>query len=284
MLKQLDKGRILNKLIIYEDFDFKNNMHVVNWLSKASRSKEEKIWFYRFLDRVLLYAEKPEIDEVFFNIQKQKIPSIGACLAIINNHQGVINARTDDFFAQKTSNALHCWVDDNCDIQEDLVEVKHFFCESQISDLSSLDKNDKKNNISSGQDLWEQWEVLFPNLIKCGDVKENLYSHSNKYHIDLVVERLNVLQNYFAEKRKPYFYKDLIDLGLNVSDETPKTKDSSICEEDHTFILPNGEKEVFWLHIKFNTDVLVRLHFKPKDMNHCYIAHIGRHLKTSSNI
>lgn len=283
-LRELDKRNILDKLIVYNEFNFNNNELLNRWLKSPTRTKEERSWYYRFIDRHLEEVNKPELDEAFVNVGSLSYSSIGICHAIINKHPGILNIQSDDFWIQKSSKVLHRWLDENCDFLENYIDVNQFFDMEQISDLELLEDSNRLKNISSGQDLWEQWNSFFPNLIPCGDVKENLYARSNKYHLDLVVEKLKILQKYFANKSKAYFYRDLRDLGLDVVDETPSTKKESECEESHTFLLPNGEKDVFWLHIRFDTDVLVRLHFKPKDMNNCYIAHIGFHLKTYTDV
>lgn len=282
LLNKLNKKKLLDALVVFKDFDFRNNTFFKKWLEDPKRKKDERRWFYSFLERSVQYVDQFSSEEVFFDIDSKKYNSVGACCAVVQKKYGIVNVSSNSHWMETVANVCFRSLDGNCDIQESSTSVKQIYDDSQIEQLVPLNRSEKIKNISSGQDLWDQWEIFFPNLIKCGDVEKDLRNHPNKYHIDLVIKRLEILQNYFANKTKSFNLQDLIDLGLEVSNESRKTKE--LCKESHTFKLPDGKSELFWLHAKFNTDVLVRLHFLPKDMNYCYVAHIGEHLLTSSDV
>ena len=133
--------------------------------------------------------------------------------------------------------------------------------------------------ITSGQDLWEKREKLYPNLIFCENVKDNLYQDSEKYHIMNVMTRLNRLQQYFSAYDGRYEPKKL---GMNARTESDTVKKEPSLKNLRLFRKPDGSEEFFFNHIGFSGKYSGgRIYFLPDDANKkCFIGYIGRHLPT----
>ncbi len=157
-------------------------------------------------------------------------------------------------------------------------EIENF---SLINDYSKLiDENNLiiMSNISSGIDLWNKREELFPNLFFCGITKEQIYDLYDKSEIEAIIKKLFILQDYF----KSADYYD----GRKISarDESDSVKNDDKLKQQRLFELPNGEKKYFYEHISLNTiSGAKRIHFLPCCSNKiAYIGYIGKHLKTAN--
>lgn len=70
--------------------------------------------------------------------------------------------------------------------------------------------------ITSGQDLWEKREDLYPNLVFCKNVKDQMYSNSEKVNLNAIMLRLNPLQEYFNNYGGVFNAKDMgFELEMN---------------------------------------------------------------------
>ena len=133
--------------------------------------------------------------------------------------------------------------------------------------------------ISSGQDLWESREKLYPNLVLCNNVKDQLYHDSEKTHIFAVMKRLQHLQNYFSQHHESY---NPDELGFDARTESESVKTNPKLRNDRKFRLPDGTEEYFFDHIGFTGKYKGgRIYFLPDCKNQrCYIGYVGQHLST----
>lgn len=131
------------------------------------------------------------------------------------------------------------------------------------------------------RNLWSKREKLFPNLILCGEVREQIEMIGNSGHFNQIIERLKELNSAIANWTQGSFNYNHINqtTSLRISPESDQTMRKFGSER--VFSLPNGGTETFELHIKTGD---LRFHFLPDNVNRkVFIGYIGSHLNTISN-
>lgn len=124
--------------------------------------------------------------------------------------------------------------------------------------------------------LWNWKEVLFPNLILCEEVEDQIANLGNSSHFRQVVERLRILDGFVQSWNSGNFsYQELNkNTSLRVSPESETTMNK--YGDQRVFSLPDGSRKTFELHIKTGD---LRFHFYPCNRDYLiYIGYIGPHL------
>jgi len=162
------------------------------------------------------------------------------------------------------------------------------FSTTKISDAKWIINNDtfqvfKNNNLWSinYKNLWLKRELLFPNLILCGEVEEQIYQIGTSSHFNQIVNKLKEFNTAIQDwKNGNFSYKEINQkYALIISPESDQTM--AKYKNERKFRLPTGDSEYCELHIKAGD---LRFHFYPNNSNrNVYIAYIGPHLSTISN-
>lgn len=131
------------------------------------------------------------------------------------------------------------------------------------------------------RNLWSKRDKLFPNIILCGEVEEQISKIGNSGYFNQIVQRLRDFNMAISEWKSGVFnYRDINNrFPLRISPESDRTMDrfgnERICN------LPNGGTALFMLHIKTGD---LRFHFYPDNTNRkVYVGYIGPHLNTVTN-
>ncbi len=134
-----------------------------------------------------------------------------------------------------------------------------------------------EDTLKQGQDLWEQRQIILPNLILCPEVEGHLKKLGSSLDFTRALDRLQKLNHYVGDlKNNQLGDKNYADYGLTVSGETKLTMDN--YGGKRKFRLPNGRREIFEDHIKIGGSL--RIHFWVGANNTFYIGYIGVHLRT----
>lgn len=134
--------------------------------------------------------------------------------------------------------------------------------------------------ITDGQTLWSQRDTLFPHLILCGKVNEQLQKLGTSKRINQIREKLTILNQFASKWQNGAFNLDALNqCAIVASPESPSTLSKFGAFRE--FYLPSGKRELFSLHIKTGD---LRIHFLPDDQNNkIYVGYIGPHLRTVTN-
>ncbi|UII21654.1 hypothetical protein [Fulvivirga ligni] len=139
-------------------------------------------------------------------------------------------------------------------------------------------KNGLLENISF-RNFWEKRVQLFPALIICTQVRQQVEQLGNSPSFYQIIDRLKTL-NHICNgwKKGDFSYKLINDTSsLNISPESQSTMQQ--FGEERRFRMPNGGTQIFELHIKTG---LFRFHFYPdNNTKKIYIGYIGPHLRTT---
>ncbi|MBD5447713.1 MAG: hypothetical protein HDR32_08280 [Treponema sp.] len=253
---------------------------IQNWLNDSKIDYENKIFLRSLVGKYFSSVEAP-LTDAKIELNGKVYVSKGAGLAFDRGCDYILSLNTNSIWNKENIFFNFETINEN----DELITVKKEL--SQISGIISLQKvaltNRKKsfNTISSGQDLWEQWDSLFPNLIKCDITKHCLYENPERNHIAKIIEQLDTLNTYFSSLQDTFSFAELKKLGINVSDESDTVKQKPNLKKHRCVKLPDGTKEYFFYHAKFFGKFETRLYFLPiKNTKKCYIGYIGKHLKT----
>lgn len=260
-------------------FAFSPYYGIQEWLKDPYVQGSYKQFFRTIYGKRCSYiAPNDFVNEFEVEMDNEKFISIG-CLAACEMKEYIISLETHKIWENiKVNGTLK-------KISED---AEYEIIKDQV--ISNLSRNDHLNhvekmlldqsfsNITSGQDLWESREALFPNLIFCNSVKDQLYNDSEKFHIGQIIKKLKRMQEYFSEYNGAYNPNIL---GLDARTESESVKNTPELKEQRLFLKPDGTKAYFYNHVGFTGKYCGRIHFLPDDVNKlCFIGYIGKHLKT----
>ena len=131
------------------------------------------------------------------------------------------------------------------------------------------------------RNFWSKKAKLFPNLIMCGQVQNQIAQIGNSGYFTQIIDRLKDFNEAIGNWENGNFsYRDVnANYALRISPESDKTMDKygneRICQ------LPDGGTDYFELHIKTGD---LRFHFLPNNASKkVYVGYIGPHLSTITN-
>lgn len=284
ILNILKKEKLLSNLFIPRDFlsyYIAENYTINNWLCDHTVNMNHRQFFRACVGKANFYGVENLNGEVEFQISDNSIKGIGATFSKEHFEEPIIvSIVTHKFWEQEKVNGIYERLTDDAEVQKREIELVNIFKGFDLENYRKNKRDDIYKNISSGQDLWEKRNMLFPNLTFCESVKNQLYEDSEKYHIIKVMERLQKLQDYFVENHERY---DPIEMGMNARTESETVKRNSTLKKLRLFRMPSGKEEYFFDHISFTSGKYSagRIHFLPEvDNNNCYIGYIGNHLPT----
>lgn len=124
------------------------------------------------------------------------------------------------------------------------------------------------------EDLWNRRDELFPHLVFCQEVKDQLFSiQRGDAHFQSLIERLFQLQKYFGNWESGSFEKSAFAKCNPTSNATRET-----YGRRYYFTCPDGMKVFCGWHL-YLTPGAWRIYFHPDaDKRRCIIGHIGAKL------
>lgn len=253
---------------------------IAEWLKDSTVSKEEKRFLYLIWDKNCMYIEKEDYcNEFILDIDGKSYNGLGLGYAL-EADRNVLSISSNKIFQRDKIDGLYNQLDELTEkIVPEHKTIDNLYSERKIDDIKQSIKSEVLRAISSGQDLWEKRSALFPNLIFCNSVKDQLYRDPEKQHIICIIKRLEKLQEYFGK----YTHYDIKDIRCNARNESLTVQSDPKLKEMRKFKIPDGSYRYFFDHISFTGKFRGgRIYFLPDKDNSkvCYIGYIGRHLKT----
>lgn len=280
--------KVLNATKIIDDIVFPSDFYstflydeygISQWLYDNDVPQTRKQFLRRYLDKYRNSFDRSCIEgEFLVSIDEKNHNAIGCTFALERNLP-LFSLATHDFWKSKSISGNYVFLNHNGEVQSEQRSVDNISTIASEADIVQIQRDKVLKGISSGQDLWEAREKLYPNLVFCNSVKDQLYRDSEKFHILAVMKRLQHLQNYFSQYHEKY---DADELGFDARTESETVKKSSDLSDKRKFRLPDGTEKYFYDHIGFSGKYSGgRIHFLPDCKNRsCYIGYIGQHLPT----
>jgi len=263
-------------------FIMTSNYGIKDWLNDPYVKRNHKQFFRIVCGKKCSFIVESDygLSEFTVSINDCNISGIG-CLAAYEMNENTISLNTCEIWSGEKIKGFYRTLDeDTGEERSEKAEIRNISTRDHLACIQKHISQDVYMSISSGQDLWEAKECLFPNLEFCESVKDQLYSDPEKFHIDQVLKKLMRLQEYFFQYDGVYNCKNL---GLNARTESDSVKNNPELSAMRYFKKPDGSSDYFYNHIGFSGKYCGRIHYLPDDANKkCIIGYIGKHLRTSN--
>jgi len=259
-------------------FGVPGNYGIKDWLKDSQVSQNHKQLFRTIINKSHYIRLDNFVNEFIVTISESTFSGIGLVYAA-ETDSSVLSIATDEIWLKNEIEGKHLQIDEDANLISTDEKIRNIVDPDDIDKLEDDQRLTMCNQISSGQDLWEQRGLLFPNLVFCDGVKDQLYADPERFHILRIMSRLKRLQEYFESCDDFY---DAKDLGMDARTESETVKTNPDLKQMRCFKTPDGREEYFFDHIGFHGKFSGgRIHFLPhKDKNKCYIGYIGKHLPT----
>lgn len=166
--------------------------------------------------------------------------------------------------------------DENEDLIDERLEIIHASRSNHVQEHSDWINNRIRSRVVNGLELWNRKDELFPNLIFCEAVSEQLQSLGAENPIlQLVKNRLSELEDYCKGWTDEIFEPKIL---RNVSPESQVTLQNPKYNKERTFLCPDGKERVFSWHAKLSFGW--RIYFFPNEQRKMIVGYVGCHLKT----
>lgn len=281
------KDMIQNDVILldqeYVSFLLAPNYRIEQWRNDAEVDIEVKRRFRSLIQHSAVYNSEDfqmEHEEMICSeFRHQERESRGCQLAY--ELEGVaVSFLSDDFWKSPVIEGIYRNIEDDGEIIEIEAEVRNVSCKENIDIFEQYyrQRSDiyNRKTFKSGNDILENKDALFPNLIFCDTALRQLRYDVGSSEVSQVYKKLMELQREAELLNGPFRAEYL----------TKATPESSITlqqfEEEHTFRLPDGRNQIFSWHIRFTGSYAGRIFFEPvSGQNQIYIGHIGQKLPTA---
>lgn len=263
------------KQLMTDSFSVCYTIH--DWLKDPRVPQKEKAFFRTLINRGnLLRQEDFYGSEFFLTIENKQVSALG-CLAAYEQDSFVVSFLTADLWKKEYLSGCYVslWEEE---YREGNAEVRNCSAYEHIEKIEREERNRNRLHISSGDELWEKREALYPHLIFCEQVKEQLKEARISLYVQNIMKRLQILEDYFAVYQG-IFEKEKLGFGCRYESES--VQNDRKLRELRRFKTPYGEEKYFYWHISFPGNFPGRIHFLPDPAHKLgIIGYIGKHLPT----
>lgn len=280
--RELAARDVLDEVILPEDFctmPLCESYSISQWFNDREVSVKHRQYLKRFLDKYRRVFNPSSIDgEFWVNVDGVDNNAVGCAFALEHDHTA-FSLSTHSMWDGYAITGMYSGLDMDGEIVESCCSVRNLCISMPLEEVEDAYVKNLRSGISSGQDFWDKRQRLYPNLIFCENVKDQLFEDSEKYHLVAVMKKLDRFQEYFSCCTGPYNPKEL---GMDARTESESVKSNPTLSNYRFFRLPDGSEQYMFDHVGFTGKYNAgRIHFLPDTLhNRCYIGYIGRHLPT----
>lgn len=252
---------------------------IAYWYNDNSVDKEQKRFFYSISTKIPLlaglenteYADFERLSD--FTFEGENAPGLGIAYLIEALAISILSSEKWN----KSNLIIQLIRFEEKSLIERDVFVNHASKTEHIDNLSDWINGRLKDNIIDIKDLWIRRYELFPSLIFCDSVEDqisNIFPNNPIFH--QIKNRLFEMQSFCDQWSKgPLIVKNLPGLATPESQATLER-----FAAERMFRCPDGETRIFSWHVKL-TPGAWRIHFFPiENIRKIIIGYIGPHLPT----
>ena len=149
----------------------KNVYTISDWLKSDKVAKREKKYFRMLINRSNIIKKSDFVESELFIVS-----GVGENLSFTG---GLVSYELDDYIVSLLTEKL--WEEFivkaqyiSIENEDREVEIKNCSSDKHIKQIIKIKREQQGIIISSGKELWEKREVLYPHLVFCDEVKEQL--------------------------------------------------------------------------------------------------------------
>lgn len=204
--------------------------------------------------------------------------SIG-CLLAYDNRDVIISMESCDNWKQSKIIGEIYFLEDDITEQVEIINISSpdHIIQNDIN-LAELFKYELKS-IKSGEQLYNNLDALFPNLIFSDECKNQLKTEVESQHLNLLIKKLREIDDFFAKWDGKIF-----DEKKFQSKVTPQSKETlKRFPVDHTFEV-GGKVVLVSYHMRYTGNIPGRIYFEPDfDVEKGLICSLTTKLRTVTN-
>lgn len=247
-----------------------------DWFKNAEVSQKEKAFLRTIINRRQLIkgTDFPGSELIVEAEDGEKVAAIG-CLVAYESESYVVSMNTSALWRAEKIAGTYVTLEQD----DKQVSVENCCSEEQLATLGDKEKARTRLLVSSGKELWEKRALLYPHLCFCDCVQEQLEEARVSLHIQMIMKRLQALEDYFKDFEGRF---DKNDMGYGCRRESETVEKNDDLRRLRVFRTPYGIEEFFGWHISFAGNFPGRIHFIP-DIEHRLgiVGYIGKHLPTA---
>lgn len=266
----------------YKSFELARGYRIEQWRNDGTVDVEIKRKFRHLLNKSVVYNsqefEQDKDCEFTINMECGEVKSQGCLLAYLQ--EGIaVSFLSDEYWERSDIQGTYLELTEEGEIKQSQIQVPNVSCESNIEafKITYECKRDewRYENIKSGQSILDCVEKVFSNLVFCESAIEGCKRNVGVSEAGQVYKRLLELQR-AAESMEDKFDKSFFAKATPETQETLKR-----FEQEHTFLLPDGSKQLFSWHTRYTGGYAGRIFFHPDPKGkQIYVGHIGHKLPT----
>jgi hypothetical protein len=254
---------------------------LTKWRNDSNVDQVERSYFRSILSKSPFLVDRPDVEDKnkSYDFMYGEDQAFGLGIAYHLDSLPV-SFRSSERWHSSRIELQAQWLDDEAEISIEIITLPHASCAKHIGEHDEWIQRRRMSSIRDGEDMWNRRSDLWPSLIFCESVADQLKALSaNDPMLQQVKRRLNDLEDYCKTWETGFFDKDK--LSFPASRESPSTIQQYAGQR--TFRCPDGEERLFEWHMKINMQYW-RIHFYPlPEKKMIIIGYVGKHLDTSSN-
>ncbi len=248
---------------------------LLRWRNDNSVDRELRRYFNTITTKspflVDLEGSETETESLLseFRCEEEQVYGLGVAYLL---EALALSVRSDSRWDTDRIKLVSMQLEDDQHFNSTLVEVIHASRVEHVQTHSNWILERLKLGIRHGTDLWNRRDELFPHLIFCESVKDQIYNlGADNPVLQQVRKRLFELETYCRDWQQGAFNKDNLPCKANPESEATLKQYS----REHTFLCPDGKERLFSWHVYF-TPGAGRIFFNPQaETKNFIIGHIG---------
>lgn len=188
-----------------------------------------------------------------------------------------VNFLTADCWKSSSLSVVHEYIEEG-ELKSVDALLKCFSDRLHVSRHAEWFRKFREDNLKNSKELWVKRQELFPYLLFCANVKQNVARMGNSTNLNNVINRLRVLDDIAQNWNKGNFNYEEINKSHNITIHAESQLTLDNYRAVRNFRVLDGTYKTFSLHILVGD---LRIHFYPdNESRKIYVGYIGIHLRT----
>lgn len=198
--------------------EFAPGYTIYGWLNNPHVSRKEKDLFRKMTYKHQVLDKSQFLgSEFLIELPDGRSRSAIGCLAAYEAEGYVVSMQTDSLWKQEEIQGIYVSAAED----DKKASIRNCCFAEHIESLEMEERRKTFRMVSSGKELWEKRESLYPHLIFCECVRKQLEEARNSLHIKTIMKRLQILEDYFRDFDGK-FEKDKMGFGCREESESVK--------------------------------------------------------------
>lgn len=264
----------------YRSFELAPGYRIEQWRNDSTVDVENKRMFRTLLNKSVIYNSNEFDKEWNFctEFEHEKYISKG-CLLVYEMDGVAVSFLSSEHWKISEIEGNYTELTEDGELEQIQVRIPNVSFPANIKVFKDYYANKCKElrytEIRCGQNILECAANVFPNLVFCESAVQGCKKNVGVSEAGQVYKRLLELQR-AAEEMEQKFDKNVLTKATPESEATLER-----FSDEHTFMLPNGQAQLFSWHIRYTGGYAGRIFFHPVvEERIIYIGHVGHKLPT----